>query len=530
MNKFQAKPEPKECLRHRRQGLTGLRPVTAKGQRPFKPFPSETGIPLPTATHQIPLIPKPRKVLLNPGFLNLRNSVTLWIEPETTDIKSLQKALDKRLKYLNLPVRLSVKPYQKKIPKPDNQQAEAYRLEIEAGGIMVCGEANGIKHALQSLIQLIYWACFNNDKQLPNLTIEDYPQYEWRGLHLDVSRHFFTAEEVCSYLDSLARIKLNRFHWHLTDDQGWRIECHKFPKLNTIAAWRKETDGSSYGGFYTQDEIKQVVSYADDLGIEVIPEIDIPGHSQAILAAYNELACFPKAFETLHCWGISEDILCAGKDETISFLKELFSEVAILFPGKYVHLGGDEAPKSNWKNCPYCQKRIKDKGLADEEELQSWLLKELIIHLKSLNKTVIGWDEILDGKPGKEPIVMVWRGDGKDAAKKAESSGNRYILCPNQICYFDWHQSAREGEPGAYGVTTLEQVYAFEPGLYIDKKPDLLLGAQANVWTEQMPSFERVQYMAFPRAIALAESLWSDPQSKDIEEFKARLTALRRCL
>jgi hexosaminidase len=462
--------------------------------------------------------------------LNLTDSVALWIEPETTDIKSLQKALDKRLKYMILPVLLSVKPYQIKIPKPENWQAEAYRLEIEAGGIIVYGESNGLKHALQSLIQLIWWAYYHNEMQLPYLAIEDYPECEWRGLHLDVSRHFFAAEEVCSYLDKMASIKLNRFHWHLTDDQGWRIESHKFPKLNTIAAWRKESDGSSYGGFYTQKEIKQVVRYATELGIEVIPEIDIPGHSQAILAADNELACFPKAFETLNCWGISEDILCAGKEATLSFLKELFSEITELFPGRYVHLGGDEAPKTNWKKCPHCQKRIKDKGLEDEDELQSWLLKELTMHLKTLKKTVIGWDEILDGKPGKEPIVMVWRGDGKDAAKKAETSGNRYILCPNQICYFDWHQSSDEGEPGAFGVTTLEQVYSFDPSVFGNKESKLLLGAQGNVWTEQMPSFERVIYMAFPRATALAESLWSDPQSKDFEDFKSRLEILRGCL
>ncbi len=530
MTMNEAKTCHKECLRPRRQGVTGLRPVSAKGQRPFEPFPSETGTPALQDTDQPPLIPKPRKLLMKKGFLPLGQPLCLYMEQHAITRSSWQRKLESELARLRISLSFNVRLSSEHHIQPQITHSEGYRLEVDSQGIVIAGKGTGLKHALQSLVQLIWWAYYQNERQLPNLTIEDYPEYEWRGLHLDVSRHFFTVEEVCSYLDSLARIKLNRFHWHLTDDQGWRIESHKFPKLNAIGAWRKETDGSSYGGFYTQEEIKQVVSYASELGIEVIPEIDIPGHSLAILAAYNELACFPKAFETLNCWGISEDILCAGKDGTIRFLKELFSEITELFPGRYVHLGGDEAPKSNWNNCPHCQKRIIDKGLADEEELQSWLLKELIKHLKTLNKTLIGWDEILDGKPGKEPIVMVWRGDGRDAATKAEALGNRYILCPNQICYFDWHQSAREGEPGAFGVTTLEQVYAFEPGLYIDKKPDLLLGAQANVWTEQMPSFERVKYMAFPRAIALAESLWSDPQSKDIEEFKARLAALRGCL
>jgi len=517
MNNFKTKPDRKECLRPRRQGQTGLRPVSAKGQRPFEPFPSETGIPL---------IPKPRKLLYETGYLDLMESVTLWIDPEPTEIKSLQNALDKQLRYMKLPVQVSVKPCQEQLQNPEKQHPEAYRLEIGAEAVKVSGEEKGIKNALQSLLQLVWWAYCHNDKQIPNLIIEDYPEYEWRGLHLDVSRHFFTVKDVYCYLDSMAKLKLNRFHWHLTDDQGWRIQSHNFPKLNTIGAWRKETDGSSYGDFYTQEEIKQVVSYGHELGIEVIPEIDIPGHSQAILAAYNDLACFPKAFETLNCWGITEDILCAGKDATINFLKDLLSEMAELFPGEFIHLGGDEAPKARWKECPHCQKRIKDKGLADEEELQSWLLKELTKHLKTLGKTVIGWDEILDGKPGSEPVAMVWRGDGKDAVKKAEARVNRYILCPNQICYFDWHQSANEGEPGAFGVTTLEQVYAFNPDSYVHDKPSLLLGAQANVWTEQMQSFERVKYMAFPRAIALAESLWSDPQHKDIEDFKARLEIL----
>lgn len=474
-----------------------------------------------------PLIPKPRLLELKQGYLQLGATIALWADQNTHDLLSVQQTLNKILNGFNLPMVVLVEHNPVSDPYPGSQQEDGYSLEVGTEGIWISGKAC---YALQSLAQLFWWAHHHKAGQVPCLMINDYPEFTWRGLHLDVSRHFFTADEVCSYLDSMARIKLNRFHWHLTDDQGWRIESQMFPRLNSIGSWRKESDGSVYGGFYTQEEIKRVLSHASVLGIEVIPEIDIPGHSLAILASYNELACFPQTFETLNCWGISEEILCAGKNETLDFLKQLFTEIAGLFPSSYFHLGGDEAPKTNWQKCPHCQKRIKEKGLANEEELQSWLMKELIQHLKSLGKTVIAWDEILDGKPGTEPIVMVWRGDGKEAAGKAEASGNHYILCPNQICYFDWHQFDKADEPGAFGTTTLEQVYSFEPRAYENGNAKLLLGAQANVWTEQMLSFERVRYMAFPRAIALAERLWSCPDEEELGDFLQRLKVMKGCL
>jgi hexosaminidase len=401
---------------------------------------------------------------------------------------------------------------------------EGYRLRVDKHGIrLLAKDTAGLHHAVQTYLQLMIWAVVSNQGKIPLLKIEDTPQYPYRGMHLDVSRHFFPVEFIKQFLDEMANLKLNKFHWHLTDDQGWRIESKKFPLLTETGAWRKEADGSRYGGFYTQPELIEVVRYAAGLGIEVIPEIDIPGHSQAILAAYPLFACFPQDFETLNVWGISDDILCAGKDAVLKFLKELFSEVCTIFPGKYLHLGGDEAPKKNWEKCPHCQQRIKQNSLKSEDALQSWLIRQLTNHVKALGKTIIGWDEILDGGIDQEPIVMVWRGDGKDAASFASVSGNRYILTPNHFTYFDWRQSELPGEQGAFGVTTLEKVYSLNPHTYTFADPSLLIGVQANVWTEHMHNPTEVEYMVFPRIYALAEIAWTDPTQLNWEDFQQRL-------
>ena len=399
---------------------------------------------------------------------------------------------------------------------------EAYIIEIEEDSVSLKATwMEGFRHGFQSLMQLLYKAVRHHGGMLPCQRIEDWPAYEWRGLHLDCSRHFFGVDDVLKYLEWMEALKLNRFHWHLTDDQGWRIECPSFPLLTEKGAWRTNPDSSSYGGFYSRDDIARVVSYGLEMGIEVIPEIDLPGHAMAILSAYPELACIPKEFEPLSVWGISEDILCAGKDATLEFLKALLSEVAELFPGPFIHIGGDEAPKQRWKACPACQKRIKDQGLKDEEELQSWLIKELQKHLKTLGKTVIGWDEILDGDPGPDPIVSVWRGDGLDAARKAAQNGNPYLLCPNQFLYFDW--KAAEDGPGAFGVTSLEKVMSLDPEDYRFGESSQLLGGQANVWTERMPDFETVKKMLFPRVYALAEIFWSGRAHPDLKERISKL-------
>lgn len=398
-------------------------------------------------------------------------------------------------------------------------------VQIDPDRITISASSdNGFRYGIQSLKQLLQ--IHLKDGYIPCQQIIDAPQWSWRGLHLDVSRHFFDVDFICQYLDWMASLKLNKFHWHLTDDQGWRIESKLYPLLTTKGAWRTEKNGSVYGGFYSQEDIKLIVEYASVLGIEIVPEIDLPGHCQAVLTAYNHFACQPREFQVLDCWGISEDILCAGNDDVIKFLKDLFGEICSLFPGKYIHLGGDEAPKARWKDCPKCQQRIRENHLNDEEALQSWLFHELAAFLKGLGKEVIGWDEILDGDIDSGPIVSVWRGDGIDAAQNARNNGNRLILCPNHFLYFDWHQAPDPDEPGAFGITTLEKVYGFEPSLYDPQRSNLILGAQANLWTEHMETPEHVRYMLFPRIYALSEMLWSSPQRRSWDSFQSRLQEL----
>jgi hexosaminidase len=495
---------------------------------------------LTTRTDQPALIPQPKAIDIRTGSRPLHDFILTYENISSADISAWLGYLQKQFNRLDTKLCISLLSSRAdsilslrkagylflnlSVAEQADYTAEGYQLNLGEQGITIISDSHqGVVRGLQTLLQLIWWAFHKNEKRLPFLSIQDEPQFTWRGLHLDVSRHFFSVEEVCTFLDWMALLKLNRFHWHLTDDQGWRIESKKFPLLTEIGAWRLEPDGTPYGGFYSREAIKQVVSYAFNLGIEVIPEIDIPGHSQALLAAYPDFACYPKQFEVLTCWGISENILCAGKDEVLTFLKELFTETAELFPGRYFHLGGDEAPKVHWEACPLCQNRIKAKNLANEEELQSWLILELVEHLKKQGKTVVGWDEILDGNIDKEPVVMVWRGDGIDAAKKASATGNRYILSPQAYAYFDWRQTDKEGEAGAFGVTTLEKVYSFNQSEYAFDHPELLLGAQANVWTEHMPDLARVKYMILPRAWALAEALWCKSEQKDWADFQNRL-------
>ncbi len=419
-------------------------------------------------------------------------------------------------------------PFAKKVP-PDY-----YFLKVDTLRIQIQAETpNGLRYAVQTLKQHLHNSFFDHLNKfdepgdLPCLEIRDWPSFHWRGLHLDVSRHFFNYKFIRRYLDWMAGLKLNKFHWHLSDDQGWRIESKRFPRLHEVGAWRTEADGSRYGGFYTRRQIKLVLDYAAERGIEVIPEIDIPGHAMAILAAYPELACNPQNFATLNVWGISQDILCAGKDGTIAFLKELFTENAELFPAPYIHLGGDEAPKERWQACPHCQNRLAEQHLANEEELQGWLVRVLSRHLQGLGKTVIGWDEILDGGIDSRPIIMCWRGDAVDAARKAHANGNRYIICPNTKLYFDWKPADHPDEPGAHGVTRLRDVYDLELAHYRFAHPELFLGGQANLWTEYVPNARIAKELVQFRILALAELFWSDPPEKNYMEFWDRFWNLR---
>lgn len=390
---------------------------------------------------------------------------------------------------------------------------EAYKLIITANNIkFVIKEKPGLFYALQTLKQLIR---FNHNK-LTWLTIEDFPAYEWRGLHLDVSRHFFTIDEIFSLLDRMAELKMNRFHWHLSDDQGWRVESKVYPKLTDISSSRLEEDGSYYSGYYTQKEINQVVAYASQKMIMVIPEIDLPGHTQAILAAYPELSCLNEEYEVWKEWGVSEKILCATNPKVYNFLENLLNEIIPLFPTPYFHIGGDECPTSQWEICPLCQKKVAQDKLSSFRELQSQITLHLNSILKKHNKRMIGWDEIADASAPQDAILMCWRGDAKQAVAKAKKEKRQYILTPNHPYYLDWKQSNNPDELGAFGVSTLSDIYKYN---YANLDSSLMLGMQGNIWTERIETFTKLEYMAFPRIVALAENCWTSPKNKDYNRF-----------
>jgi len=372
--------------------------------------------------------------------------------------------------------------------------------------------------------------------KVPCVTIKDAPRFAYRGLHLDVSRHFFPTHFIKKYIDLMAFYKLNTFHWHLVDDQGWRIEIKKYPRLQEVAAMRDQTivghtltfpqrfDGKPYGGYYTQNEIKEIVAYAATRHITIIPEIELPGHSVAALAAYPELGCTGGPYKTRMEWGISNDLYCAGNEATFTFLQDVLTEVIELFPSTYIHIGGDEAPKDRWTTCTKCQARIKTEKLKDEHELQSYCVTRIEKFLNAKGRQIIGWDEILEGGLSPNATVMSWRGTqgGIDAAKL----NHNVIMTPHKNLYFDYYQSQSPYEPLAIGsYLPTEKVYSYEPvpTELNEQQKQYILGAQANVWTEYMGSSEHVEYMVFPRAAALAELVWTPTTQKNYGDFCNRL-------
>lgn len=409
----------------------------------------------------------------------------------------------------------------------------AYELDVTAHKISIsAGHADGIFYGIQSILQLVH---HSGDGQISAMKIKDQPRFSWRGMHLDVSRHFFTVDELKKYLDYMAMYKMNSFHWHLTEDQGWRIEIKKHPKLTELGAWRDGTmigaysnhqyDTIRYGGFYTQEEIKEVVAYAAQRHINVVPEIEMPGHSLAALTAYPEYSCTGGPFEVAQKWGVFDDVYCAGNDATFTFLQDILDEVLALFPSEYIHIGGDECPKTRWKECSKCQKRIADEGLKDEHELQSYFIQRIEKYVNSKGRKIIGWDEILEGGLAPNAAVMSWRGtEGGIAAAKA---GHEAVMSPGSPCYFDHYQAEdKANEPHAIGgFNPLHKVYAYEPipTALSKEESKFILGAQANVWTEYMKTFEHVEYMALPRMSALAEVLWTQPELKDYTDYLERL-------
>jgi hexosaminidase len=412
---------------------------------------------------------------------------------------------------------------------------ESYSLLITKKKITLVAPDNaGVWYGLQSLLQAMSTA---KDKKIPTALIQDDPGYAWRGMHLDVCRHFFSKEEVKKYIDYLSLYKMNVFHWHLTEDQGWRIEIKKYPKLTSTGAWRsgsmigpykdQKFDNIRYGGFYTQEDIREVVAYAAERHITVVPEIEMPGHALAALASYPEYSCTGGPFEVGKAWGVYDDVYCAGNDNTFIFLQNILDEVITLFPGEYLHIGGDECPKTRWKACERCQKRMQDNNLKDEHELQSYFIQRIEKYVNSKGKKIIGWDEILEGGLAPNAAVMSWRGtDGGMAAARAKHNA---VMTPGKPCYFDHYQNAdKKNEPLAIGgLNTLKDVYDYYPvpQALEDDEEKYILGAQGNVWTEYMTSFAQVEYMALPRMAALAEVLWSMPSSRNYNDFLSRLKA-----
>ena len=415
---------------------------------------------------------------------------------------------------------------------------EGYRLNVTSDAVTVEAKTPaGLFYGLQTLTQLLF-GDHTSGWSVPVVQIVDAPRFAYRGMHLDVGRHFFPVAFVKKYIDLLAMYKMNKFHWHLTEDQGWRIEIKKYPKLTEIGAYRQETvmgknferfdrpyvgDGKPHGGFYTQDEVREVVAYARARYIDVIPEIEMPGHATAALAAYPEFACTDGPFDVPTTWGIFEDVFCP-KEETFQFLEDVLTEVIALFPSQYIHIGGDEVPKVRWQESEVAQEVISREGLADEDELQSYFIKRIESFLQAQGRRLIGWDEILEGGLAPDATVMSWR--GMEGGIEAARQGHDVIMTPTSHCYFDYYQADPEQEPLAIrGLTPLEKVYSFEPvpEMLSAEDAEHILGAQGNVWTEYMATTDYVEYMVFPRMLALSEVVWSPPDLRNWEGFVQRL-------
>lgn len=420
---------------------------------------------------------------------------------------------------------------------------EGYQLTVSADGIAIIGASPaGVFYGIQTLRKAL--PVTKGKAKLPAVEINDYPRFSYRGAHLDVSRHFFTVDSIKRFIDILALHNINRFHWHLTDDQGWRFEMKKYPKLSTIAAERSETvigrnsgeyDGQHYGPFqYTQDDCREIVAYAAERYITVIPEIDLPGHMQAALAAYPEFGCTGGPYEVWKMWGVSENVLCAGNDATLRFIEDVLTEIVEVFPSEYIHVGGDECPKTEWEKCPKCQARIKALGLKDDDKhsaemyLQSFVISHAEKFLNSKGRKIIGWDEILEGELAPTATVHSWRGisGGLEAAKK----GHNCIMSPNTYMYFDYYQTKHTAdEPLAIGgYVPVETVYNYEP-MHPSLTPEQqkhIIGVQANLWTEYIHTFTHVEYMELPRMAALCEVQWCKPENKNFEDFKQRIIPL----
>ncbi len=434
----------------------------------------------------------------------------------------------------------------------------AYTITVNKDGVYIEGDnATGVFYGVQTFLQLLPPEKLNT-VDIPFMTITDYPRFRYRGFMVDAGRHFTPVSEVKKIIDQMARMKMNYFHWHLTDDQGWRIQIKKYPELTQIGAWRNGTligrypgkgnDNRQYGGYYTQEQIHDIVEYAEKRYITIVPEIELPGHSSAAIAAFPWLSCFPDQRSALpanmssiasqhnngkfvqESWGVFDDVFCAGNDSTFNFLENVLTEVMQLFPGKYIHIGGDECPKSNWKKCPRCQQRMKAEGLKNEEQLQSYFIQRMEGYLNKRGRSIIGWDEILEGGLAQNAIVMSWRGEegGIEAARQK----HEVVMTPGDYVYINRGQSLHEDSINIGGYLPLHRVYGYEP-IPKELSPSeakYVLGAQANLWTEYINNTSLLEYMVFPRLSALSEVLWSPRNKRNWNSFTNRLPGLFRRL
>lgn len=468
----------------------------------------------PAELGSLDLIPQPQLMEIGEGGFLLNSEVGILAEEPLRNEAQLLQISIQSLTGMELELEQQKKQEQGtwitlKI-NPELSHPEAYRLRVNELGVEIEGATRqGLFHGIQTLLQMLPKT--EGPVALLEVSIEDAPKFAHRGLLLDACRHFWPVPVVKKYIDLLAYYKMNVLHWHLTEDQGWRIEIKKYPKLTEVGAWREEKDGSKYGGFYSQEEIKEVVAYAKARHITIIPEIEMPGHSMAALAAYPELGCTEGPFNVTSEWGVFKEVYCAGDEHTFEFLEDVLTEVMALFPGQYIHVGGDESPKFRWENCDKCQHRITEEGLHDEHELQSYFIQRIEKFLQANGRKLIGWDEILEGGLSKKSIVQSWR--GMKGGIEAAEHGNFAIMSPTSHCYLDYSLDAID----------LEKIYHFNP---IPKKlaPEIhsyILGGECNMWTEHVPTEENLDSKVLPRMIGLAEALWS--HEKDFQRFSKRL-------
>lgn len=504
-------------------------------------------------TNLIAVIPRPQKIELRDGAFNLTADTRIYVDSSS---RATAQFLTGRLRpSTGYALKVSRKRFGTKAALDGiflttenantNLGREGYELTVEPRSVVIRAPTQaGVFYGVQTLLQLLPPEVFSSNRvqdvawQIPCMQIEDWPRFQWRGLLFNVSRHFFNKSEVEMVLDQMALHKLNTFHWHLTDDQGWRIEIKKYPKLTQIGAWRSSAgfgfdpkassaygpDGR-YGGFYTQDDIREVIKYAAARHITIVPEIEMPGHATAALTAYPQYSCTGGPFGAITTAGVFNGIYDPSKEETFQFLAGVLSEVARLFPGQYIHIGGDEVKKDTWKTNAACQALIKREGLKNEDELQSWFTRRIEKIVESDGHSMIGWSEILQGGLPSNAAVMDWIGGAKEAA----SAGHYVVMTPTAYCYFDFYQSTNKAaEPEAAdwgGPLPLNKMYSFDP-MPANMPPQLqryILGAQGNLWTERIPNLRHAEYMLYPRACALAEVTWSAPESRDWDDFMRRL-------